>query len=155
MGITLHPGNDADCTTYNPLRRLDMVQYARDGITLPRYYRNPTVWVSPGYRVDSFVQMPASPQPLCLVGRRTHDPLASVIGIIEVRADAPRATATELPPRIRHFCARAARHVDGTGGRRRDAGELRVGHAGAPAGGAADAAGGAAVGDADVRGRSV
>ncbi len=98
MGMTLHPGLDANCARYNPLERIELTQYARDGITLPHYYRNPVAWVSPGYRIDAFVPMPATPQTLCLVGRRTHDLTGSVIAIVEVRADAPRATSTAIPP---------------------------------------------------------
>jgi FtsP/CotA-like multicopper oxidase with cupredoxin domain len=98
MGMTLHPGLDANCTRYDPLRRTELVQYARDGVTLPHYYRSPVAWVSPGYRIDAFVPMPATAQTLCLVGRRTHDPAGSVIAIVEVRADAPRATTTAVPP---------------------------------------------------------
>ncbi|MEZ4409083.1 MAG: multicopper oxidase domain-containing protein, partial [Polyangiales bacterium] len=98
MGITLHPGLDAQCERYDPLRRVELTQYARDGITLPRYYRNPVAWVSPGYRIDAFVPMPTTPQTLCLVGRRTHDLAGSVIAVVEVRADAPPATATAIPP---------------------------------------------------------
>lgn len=97
MGMKLHPSNDPNCGSFNVLRPLPMVQYARDGITLPRYYRNDTVWVSPGYRVDSFVQMPNTPQTLCLVGRRTRDLAGSVLAIIEVRSDRGAATATQIP----------------------------------------------------------
>ncbi len=98
MAMKLYVGSDANCTSYNPLRLVQMVQYARDGITMPRYYRNDAVWVSPGYRVDSFVKMPTAPQTLCLVGRRPRDLAGSVIAIVEVRADAPAATSTQLPP---------------------------------------------------------
>jgi hypothetical protein len=98
MGMKLHPALDADCTRFDPTRRIELVQYARDGITLPRYYRNDTVWVSPGYRVDTFVAMPTTPQTLCLVGRRPFDPLGSVIAVVEVRGDRGAPTATQLPP---------------------------------------------------------
>lgn len=97
MGMKLHPALDANCERFDVTRRVELVQYARDGITMPRYYRNDTVWVSPGYRVDSFVQMPTTPQVMCLVGRRVHDPLGSVIGIVEVRAGRT-PTATAIPP---------------------------------------------------------
>ncbi len=97
MGMKLHPARDPNCNGYDPLRRVEMVQYARDGITMPHYYRNDTVWVSPGYRVDSFVQMPTAPQTLCLVGRRTHDLAGSVIAIVEVRSDRGAATTTQMP----------------------------------------------------------
>jgi FtsP/CotA-like multicopper oxidase with cupredoxin domain len=98
MGMKLHPALDADCTRFDPTRRIELVQYARDGITLPRYYRNDTVWVSPGYRVDTFVAMPTTPQTLCLVGRRPLDLLGSVIAVVEVRGDRGAPTATQLPP---------------------------------------------------------
>lgn len=96
MGMKLHPARDANCGSFDITRRVDLVQYARDGVTMPHYYRNDTVWVSPGYRVDSFVQMPTTPQVLCLVGRRTHDPLGSVIAIVEVRAGRT-PTTTQMP----------------------------------------------------------
>lgn len=98
MGMKLHPSRDPDCRAFDPLTRIELVQYARDGITLPRYYRNDTMWVSPGYRIDAFVQMPATAQTLCLVGRRPRDPLGSVVAVVEVRADRGAATATALPP---------------------------------------------------------
>lgn len=98
MGMKLHPALDAGCARFDPTRRIELVQYARDGITLPRYYRNDTVWVSPGYRVDAFVAMPSTPQTLCLVGRRPRDLLGSVIAVVEVRGDRGAATTTQVPP---------------------------------------------------------
>ncbi len=98
MGMTLRYGLDADCERYDPIRNVGIVQYARDGVTMPHYYRNDVVWVSPGYRVDSFVQMPATAQTLCLVGRRTHDLTGTVIAVVEVRDDAGAATSTAIPP---------------------------------------------------------
>ena len=43
MGMKLHPSSDPTCkdVRHHPPRRL--VQYARDSITMPRYYRNDTV----------------------------------------------------------------------------------------------------------------
>jgi L-ascorbate oxidase len=73
MGMKLHPALDADCAASTPRAASSWSQYARDGITLPRYYRNDTVWVSPGYRVDTFVADAQHPADLCLVGRRVHD----------------------------------------------------------------------------------
>ncbi len=96
LALKLYVGNDANCSSWNELRRVEIVQYARDGITMPHYYRNDAVWMSPGYRVDSFVQMPSSAQTLCLVGRRPHDLAGTPVAIVEVRADR-RATTTQMP----------------------------------------------------------
>jgi FtsP/CotA-like multicopper oxidase with cupredoxin domain len=52
-----------------------MTQIARDGLTLPQFYKSDTVWVSPGYRADVMVKMPSENQTLCLVGRRVTDQL--------------------------------------------------------------------------------
>lgn len=93
MGITLHQGKDSICSGYDPQNLLNFQQYARDGITMQQYYETDTVWVSPGYRVDSFIQMPQQKGTLCLVGRRTHDLAGSVIGIIQVSGD-EKATTT-------------------------------------------------------------
>jgi len=106
MGMTLNVGNDADCTTFQVASPLEMTQYALDGITMPQYYKNDTVYVAPGYRVDVFVPMPTSPQTLCLVGTRgvvdsadggTSMLPTSLLAIINVSASAPAATTTVMP----------------------------------------------------------
>ncbi|MFO0748239.1 MAG: multicopper oxidase domain-containing protein [Myxococcota bacterium] len=97
MGIKLYVGNDKDCRDWSETERVQLTQYARDGMTMPHYYKDDTVWVSPGYRVDSFVAMPSEPQTLCLVGRRVHDLAGSVIAIVDVRSDAGAPTTTTVP----------------------------------------------------------
>lgn len=97
MALKLHPGADRNCAEYDESERFELVQHARDGITLPHYYRNDAVWMSPGYRVDAFVQMPSTEQTLCLVGRRTHDLAGSVVAIIDVTSEAGTATSTTVP----------------------------------------------------------
>ena len=95
MAMKLHPATSDDCSSYDTSTLHTFTQYARDGITLPQYFESDTVWVSPGYRVDSFMQMPDTAQTLCLVGRRTHDLEGSVIAVIKVEAGEP--TSTDFP----------------------------------------------------------
>jgi len=70
MGIKLHPALDAACAKWDITHTTEFVPIARDGITLPAFYRSDTMWVSPGYRIDAMVKMPAEKQTLCLVARR-------------------------------------------------------------------------------------
>ena len=95
MAMKLHPATSEDCSSYDTGTLEEFTQYARDGITLPQYFRTDTVWVSPGYRVDAFMQMPDTAQTLCLVGRRTHDLDGSVIAVI--RVEEGTATSTAFP----------------------------------------------------------
>lgn len=97
MGMKLYAGKDPDCRDWDETARTPIVQYARDGMTMPHYYTDDTVWVSPGYRVDAFVAMPATEATLCLVGRRVHDLAGSVIAVVNVRASAGAATTTTMP----------------------------------------------------------
>lgn len=96
MGMELHVGDDSQCESYSP-EKIIFTQYARDGITMPAFYQNDDIWVSPGYRVDSFVQMPETPQTLCLVGTRTHDLAGTVLAIVDVRDDVGLPTTTDMP----------------------------------------------------------
>lgn len=97
MAMKLHPGRDADCSDYDRDTVIQLTQYARDGITMPQFYENDAVWVSPGYRVDSFFQAPETAQTLCLVGRRVHDLEGSVIAVVTVDPAAGAPTSTTLP----------------------------------------------------------
>lgn len=96
MGIKLHAGKDALCSDFDKTP-IEMTQIARDGITLPQFYTSDTVWVSPGYRVDVMVKMPAEQQTLCLVARRVNDLLGSVIAVIDVSASAGEPTEVNMP----------------------------------------------------------
>ena len=75
----------------------EMVQVARDGITLPAFYRSDTLWVSPGYRIDALVKLPGEKQTMCLVARRPSDLLGSVMAIIDVDPAAGTPTEVKLP----------------------------------------------------------
>ncbi len=97
LGIKLHPASDSACARWDSTQTTEFVQIARDGITLPAFYRSDTLWVSPGYRIDAMVKMPAEKQTLCLVARRPFDPLGSVMAIVDLDPAAGEATATELP----------------------------------------------------------
>ncbi|MFT3775800.1 MAG: multicopper oxidase domain-containing protein [Minicystis sp.] len=55
------------------------------------------MWVSPGYRVDLMVKMPAEKQTLCLVSRRIADPLGTVVAIVDVDPSAGAPTETNMP----------------------------------------------------------
>lgn len=96
VGMKLHAAKDALCADFDKTP-IEMTQIARDGVTLPQLYRSDTVWVSPGYRADVVVKMPAEQQTLCLVGRRVADPLGSVIAIIDVNASAGEPTEVNMP----------------------------------------------------------
>jgi len=96
MGMKLHAAKDSACEQFEK-QPIETTQIARDGLTLPQFYRSDTVWVSPGYRVDVLVKMPDAPQTLCLVGRRPNDVLGSVVAIVDVEASAGEPTETELP----------------------------------------------------------
>lgn len=97
MGLTLHVAQDPTCERWDLATATDMVQIARDGITLPQLYTNDTVWISPGYRVDAMVKMPAAKQTLCLVSRRVRDLQGSAIAIIDVDPAAGEPTEVSLP----------------------------------------------------------
>jgi L-ascorbate oxidase len=101
MGIKLHVGLDESCGKWNPAALVDLTQIARDGLTLPRFYRSDTVWMSPGYRADVMVKMPDEKQTLCLVARRIiNDPLGSVIAVVSVDPGAGAPTETNLPDEV-------------------------------------------------------
>ena len=97
MGIKLHVGRDGSCERWDVLSPIELTQIARDGITMPQFYKSDTVWVSPGYRVDAMVKMQAEKQTLCLVSRGVTDPLGSVIAVIDVDPSAGSPTEVTLP----------------------------------------------------------
>jgi FtsP/CotA-like multicopper oxidase with cupredoxin domain len=97
MAMKLHPGNDANCDSYDRDTVIQLTQFARDGLTMPRYFKNDAVWVSPGYRVDAFVQAPDSAQVLCLVGRHVKDLEGTVLAIFDVDPAAGTPTTTTFP----------------------------------------------------------
>lgn len=97
MAIKLHPARDVDCADYDRGTVIQLSQYARDGLTMPRYYKNDAVWVSPGYRVDSFLQAPEAAGVYCLVGRRVHDLDGTPIAIFEVDPAVGAPTSTVMP----------------------------------------------------------
>jgi L-ascorbate oxidase len=96
MGMKLHVANDALCSDFDKTP-IETTQIARDGLTLPQFYKSDTVWVSPGYRADVMMKMPAKKQTLCLVGRRVNDLLGSVIAIIDVDESAGEPTEVTMP----------------------------------------------------------
>lgn len=96
LGMKLHVAKDPLCADFDKTP-LETTQIARDGLTLPQFYKSDTVWVSPGYRVDVMLKMPAQNQTLCLVGRRPNDLLGSVIAIVEVTDAAGAPTEVNLP----------------------------------------------------------
>lgn len=96
MGMKLHVAKDPECSDFD-LTPIETTQIARDGLTLPKFYKSDTVWVSPGYRADVMVKMPEERQTLCLVGRRPNDLLGSVIAIIDVDESAGEPTEVNLP----------------------------------------------------------
>jgi len=97
--LKLFPAKDATCQDWDKDKeaRLQFVQIARDGMTLPQLYRDDTVWLSPGYRVDAMIQMPEQPATYCLVARRPNDLGGSAILILDVTPDAGPVTETHLP----------------------------------------------------------
>lgn len=97
MGIKLHAGLDGACERWDIINPLELTQVARDGITMPEFYRSDTVWVSPGYRVDAMVKMPAEKQTLCLVARSVTDQLGTVIAVVDVDPAAGAPTEVNLP----------------------------------------------------------
>lgn len=96
MGMKLHVAKDPECADFDKTP-IQTTQIARDGLTLPQLYESDTVWVSPGYRADVMVKMPAEKQTLCLVGRRPNDLLGSVIAVIDVDESAGDPTEVNLP----------------------------------------------------------
>ncbi|MDC0683641.1 multicopper oxidase family protein [Sorangium atrum] len=96
MGMKLHVAKDDSCSDFDKTP-IETTQIARDGLTLPQFYRSDTVWVSPGYRADVMVKMPEGKQTLCLVGRRPNDLLGSVIAIVDVDPGAGEPTEVNLP----------------------------------------------------------
>jgi L-ascorbate oxidase len=96
IGIKLHVGKDANCDDFE-LMPIEITQVARDGMTLPKFYKSDTMWISPGYRIESVVKMPAEKQTLCMVGRRVNDLLGSVFAIIDVDPANGEATETNMP----------------------------------------------------------
>lgn len=96
IGMKLHVGKDADCSEFE-LTPIEVTQIARDGLTLPQFYKSDTMWISPGYRIESVVKMPAEKQTLCLVGRRVKDPTGSVFAIFDVDPANGAATETNMP----------------------------------------------------------
>ncbi len=96
MGMKLHVAKDANCAEFDKTP-IELTQIARDGITLPQFYKSDTVWVSPGYRVDLVVKMPAEKQTLCLVSRRVNDLEGTVMAIVDVDPSAGDPTEVNLP----------------------------------------------------------
>jgi L-ascorbate oxidase len=96
VGMKLHVAKDPLCADFDKTP-IETTQIARDGLTLPQFYKSDTVWVSPGYRADVMVKMPAEKQTLCLVGRRIADPQGSVIAIVDVDGSAGEPTEVDLP----------------------------------------------------------
>ena len=96
MGIKVHKAKDANCGAWD-LEPMEITQIARDGITLPQFYKSDTVWVSPGYRIEAMLKMPAEKQTLCVVSRRVTDMLGSVMMIIDVDPSAGEPTSVEMP----------------------------------------------------------
>lgn len=96
MGMKLHVAKDALCAEFDKTP-IELTQIARDGITLPQFYKSDTVWVSPGYRADVMVKMPSQKQTLCLVSRRVADMQGTVMAIIEVDESAGKATELNMP----------------------------------------------------------
>lgn len=97
MGLKLHPALDDNCNAWDVTSPLEMVQIARDGQTLPQFYRSDTAWLSPGYRIEALFKMPMEKKKLCLVARRVRDPLGSVIAVVDVDPAAGAPTEVNLP----------------------------------------------------------
>ena len=95
MGMKLHVAKDPLCRDFDKTP-IETTQIARDGLTLPQFYTSDTVWVSPGYRADVMVKMPAEKQTLCLVSRRVNDPLGTVVAIIDVDPSAGAPTEVNM-----------------------------------------------------------
>lgn len=96
IGMKLHVGKDANCNDFD-LKPIEITQIARDGVTLPQFYKSDTMWISPGYRIEAVVKMPAEKQTLCLVGRRVSEPLGSVFGIFDVDPANGEPTEVNMP----------------------------------------------------------
>lgn len=96
IGMKLHVGKDANCDDFE-LAPIEITQFARDGLTLPQFYKSDTMWISPGYRIEAVVKMPAQKQTLCLVGRRVSDPTGSVFAIFDVDPANGAPTETNMP----------------------------------------------------------
>lgn len=97
LGLKLHKALDANCEKWDPLARIDHIQIARDGITLPQFFQTDTLWMSPGYRADMLVKMPETSETLCLVERRVRDLEGTAIAVIHVDERAGTPTSTTLP----------------------------------------------------------
>jgi len=97
MAVRLHPARDAECHDWDRERTVPLTQIARDGLTLPRFHVSDTAWVSPGYRIDLMVQMPADEQTLCLVTTRTRDLAGTLMAIVAVDARAGQPSETTIP----------------------------------------------------------
>lgn len=96
VGMKLHVAKDPLCEGFDKTP-IETTQIARDGLTLPQFYKSDTIWVSPGYRADVMMKMPSEKQTLCLVGRRVTDQLGSVIAIVEVDPSAGEPTEVNMP----------------------------------------------------------
>lgn len=113
IGLKLHPALEPDCSRWDILSPIELTQIARDGQTLPQFYRSDTAWLSPGYRVDAMVKMPGDKKTLCLIGRRVRDPLGSVLAVVDVDPAVGMATETTLPDEA--AVGRFARPISWTG----------------------------------------
>jgi FtsP/CotA-like multicopper oxidase with cupredoxin domain len=96
MGITLHVAKDPLCNDWE-LPAIETTQIARDGITMQQFYKSDVMWVSPGYRMDVMVKMPATKQTLCLVDRRVTDQTGTAMLIVDVNDSAGEPTETSMP----------------------------------------------------------
>jgi len=96
IGIKLHVAKDANCNDFN-LEPIEITQIARDGITLPQFYKSDTMWISPGYRIEAVVKMPPQKQTLCMVGRRVSDMQGSVFAIFDVDPANGEPTEVNMP----------------------------------------------------------
>ncbi|MDI1482500.1 multicopper oxidase domain-containing protein [Polyangium sp. y55x31] len=97
LGMKLHPSEDPTCGSFDTLHSIEITQIARDGITLPKFYVSDTMWVSPGYRIEAVVKMPAEKTTLCLVGRRPSDLAGSLVAIFDVDPENGAPTETNMP----------------------------------------------------------
>ena len=65
--VGIFRGDDTECESWSG-DPLPLTQYARDGVPMPQTFEGEIIFMSPGYRVEGLIQMPAEEATLCVVG---------------------------------------------------------------------------------------
>ncbi len=111
MWIGIFPGTDEKCSGIDASKPVAVQQFAADGIALPKTFERNWWFMSPGYRIDLLVKMPAEETTLCVQAYRSDSladltkiqepeigmfPAEDLLAIIRVHPGAGQATSTRL-----------------------------------------------------------